>query len=278
VRRATLDPAHDGNAPFQVLVPLVLPALVIGVLASVLLIDVSVVAGLLEDLLWDTVPQALDVSGDARGWILLILSFSGVAVGLVVWKAPGHAGPDPATESLVSPPPPVSVLPGLTLALILMLAGGVSLGPENPLMGIAIGLSFVAGRRWMPAIPAPTWMGLASAGMIGAMFGTPVAAALILTESAPGDPQVPLWSRLLGPLVAAGAGALTTVVLAGETFVLSVPEYRGPELIDLFTGAAIAVVAAILAITSIEVFLRAHGLFQRIASELQPKAAVDIAE
>lgn len=50
-------------------------------------------------------------------------------------------------------------------------------------------------------------MGLAAAGTIGALFGTPVAAALILSEvlaSQPGPGA--LWDRLFGPLAAGTAG------------------------------------------------------------------------
>ncbi|STQ43701.1 putative ion channel protein [Ewingella americana] len=54
------------------------------------------------------------------------------------------------------------------------------------------------------------WVILAAAGTIGALFGTPIAAALIFSQMLGGDKDVPLWDRLFAPLVAAGAGALTT--------------------------------------------------------------------
>jgi hypothetical protein len=49
------------------------------------------------------------------------------------------------------------VLPGLALALILMLAGGVSLGPENLIMAVNTGLVVALGSRFLPAIGASAW-------------------------------------------------------------------------------------------------------------------------
>ncbi len=54
------------------------------------------------------------------------------------------------------------------------------------------------------------WTILASAGTIGALFGTPVAAALIFSQTLNSSNEVPLWDRLFAPLMAAAAGALTT--------------------------------------------------------------------
>src|SRR5690349_10460258 len=98
-------------SPARVLLPLVIPALVVGIASSVILLAVSAVAARLQDLWWTIIPQALGVSGSAPLWILLVLTLTGVAVGLVVWKVPGHAGPDPATLGLVEAPLPLSVLP-----------------------------------------------------------------------------------------------------------------------------------------------------------------------
>ena len=158
-------------SPARRLLPLVLPALVVGIASSLILLGVSSVAALLEDVLWTDIPQAMGMSGNTPLWIMLILTLTGVLVGLIVWKAPGHAGPDPATLGLVEAPLPLTVLPSLLVALILMLAGGVSLGPENPIMGVAIGLVFAIGTRIMPRVTGEMWVGLATAGMLGAMFG-----------------------------------------------------------------------------------------------------------
>jgi hypothetical protein len=61
------------------------------------LVGVSEAAEELQKVLWQTVPDALGVGRYSVLWMLVMLTGTGFAVGLVVWKAPGHAGPDPAT-------------------------------------------------------------------------------------------------------------------------------------------------------------------------------------
>lgn len=73
-------------------------------------------------------------------------------VGLVIRYSHGHAGPDPACEPLIGMPVPTSALPGLLAALILGLAGGVSLGPEHPIMTVNIALAVALGSRMFPAL------------------------------------------------------------------------------------------------------------------------------
>lgn len=260
----------DVNAgqPIRALLIQIIPALVIGVVSSLLLLAVVAIAEWLEQLLWTSLPQALGIANPS-GWTLAILTLTGVVVGLIVWKMPGHAGPDPATTGLVEAPLPLTVLPSLLLALIIMLAGGVSLGPENPIMAVNTGLVFALGSRIVSSLGAPVWVGLSSAAMIGAMFGTPVAAALLLSEAVASDSRLPLWDRLFGPLIAAGAGALTTDLLSPSlSFSVSVAPYPGPHLIDLLTGSGVAVAAALLGLVAVYLFPHTHRLFYRIRNPL----------
>ncbi len=124
-------------------------------------------------------------------------------MGLVIRFSQGHAGPDPACEPLIGAPIPPSALPGLIVALILGLAGGVSLGPEHPIITVNIALAVAIGARLLPRVNRMEWTILASAGTIGALFGTPVAAALIFSQTLNGSNEVPLWDRLFAPLMAA---------------------------------------------------------------------------
>ncbi len=257
--------ARPATSPMRALLPIVIPAVVVGVVSAVLLIAATVVANRLSDVLWTTIPDAIGVVGTSPAWIVAILTLTGVAVGLVIVFAPGHAGPDPATVGLAEPPQPPIVLPGLALALILMLAGGVSLGPENPILAVNIGLAVAIGLRLVPRVPGAAWGALAFAGTIGAMFGTPIAAALLLTEAAPPSDR-PLWDRLFGPLVAAGAGALTMDLLGGESFVVTITPYPQPQPIDLLTGSVVAIGAAAAGMAAVYAFPIAHAVFQRMRS------------
>ena len=198
-------------------------------------------------------------------WMLVMLTATGVLVGLVVWKVPGHAGPDPATMGLNAPVLPPAVLPGLLLATALMLAGGPSLGPENPIIAANVALALWLGRRLLPRMPGGLWAALAEAATIGALFGTPVAAALVISEALAGRQlKGLLWDNVFGPLVAAGAGALTTTLVAQPSFDLHLPAFGRPGWGDLLASLVIAPLAAALGLCAVYAFPYVHGVFGRL--------------
>ncbi|MFE6892205.1 ion channel protein [Streptomyces sp. NPDC057694] len=252
----------------RTLLPMVAPALVIGVLCSLLFLALSWIAERLQDVLWGDLPDALGVGGDSSLWIIVMLTLTGVLVGLVIWKAPGHAGPDPATMGLGGEEPlKPYVLPGLALAAALMLAGGPSLGPENPIIAVNVGLMFWLGRKLLPASPGALWPNLASAATLGALFGTPVAAALLVSEALAGRPMPikgSLWDNLFGPLLAASAGALTTTLVASPSFDLGLPPFAGPGWADLVSAVVVACAAAALTMAAVYAFPYVHGAFGRL--------------
>jgi chloride channel protein, CIC family len=263
------DTAQQASAapatPARALLPLILPALVVGVGASLLFVGVSAAAEQLQHVLWRNLPDALGVGRYSVLWMLVMLTATGVAVGLVVWKAPGHAGPDPATTGLDAPVLPPVVLPGLLLATALMLAGGPSLGPENPIIAVNAGLAFWLGRRLIPRMPRGLWPALAEAATIGALFGTPVAAALVISEALAGQQlRGALWDNVFGPLVAATAGALTTTLVAEPTFDLHLPAFGQPGGGDLLAMLVIASAAALLGMAAVLVLPYVHGAFARL--------------
>jgi len=239
-------------------------AVAIGIGSALLLVASSALAARLQHFLWTWLPGRLSVDTDGPLWIITVLTATGLAVGLVVWKWPGGAGPDPATTSLVAAPSPPSAVPGLLITLILGLAGGVSLGPENPIIAVNVALAVYLGVRLLPGPGGATWAGIAAAGTIGAMFGTPVAAALSLTESATGDKDTPLWDRLFAPLLAAGSGALTLQLLEEPDFSIAVAPYRGLHALDLLTAPAVALVAAALGLLAALAFPYVHRAFHTL--------------
>lgn len=243
-----------GNA--RRLLPLVLPALVTGAGAGLVLHGVSGPAEALSRLLWRP---------ESPWWTLLMLTLGGLLTGLILWKAPGHGGPDPASEGLAAPAVPPSAVPGVLLALAATLVFGVSLGPENPVITTNVALAAALGHRFLPRVPERVWAGLALAGTLGALFGTPVAAALVLSEAPSPDDRVPLWDRLVAPLTAAGAGALTTRLFApGQTFALGLPPYRGLEPVDLVTGPVIAALGCALGLAAVYALPPVHRYAHRI--------------
>ncbi|SUA45023.1 putative ion channel protein [Nocardia africana] len=239
-----------------------------GIGCAVTLIALSVAANRLQDLLWTDLPQGLGVADDSRWWTMAMLTAVGVAVGLVVWKVPGHAGPDPATTGLVAEPLRLSVLPSLTLAIVIGLAGGVSLGPENPIIAINTALTvWVFSRVWR-SVPVEMAVALAAAATIGAMFGTPVAAALLFTEIAATTPGGRVWDKLFAPLVAAASGALTMTAFGAPVFAVSVPPYSEPALVDLVSAVVIALATALLCLAAVYAFPVVHGFFHRLRNPL----------
>ncbi|MFE2215028.1 ion channel protein [Streptomyces canus] len=263
------DTAQQASAapatPARSLLPLILPAFIVGVGASLLLLGVSAAAEELQHVLWRNLPDALGVGRYSVLWMLVMLTTTGVAVGLVVWKVPGHAGPDPATTGLDAPVLPPAVLPGLVLATALMLAGGPSLGPENPIIAVNVGLAFWLGRRLAPRMPRGLWPAMAEAATIGALFGTPVAAALVISEALAGRQlKGALWDNVFGPLAAAAAAALTTTLVAHPTFDLGLPAFGQPDWGDLAAVLVVASAAALLGMVAVLAFPYVHGAFVRL--------------
>ncbi|OMP90467.1 ion channel protein [Raoultella terrigena] len=242
------------------------PAVIIGIASSLVLIVTMKVASVLQNILWSVLPLSLGLNAGGHLWTIVILTLTGIAVGLVIRFSPGHAGPDPAAESLVGAPVSTSALPGLIAALILGLAGGVSLGPEHPIMVVNIALAVAIGSRLFPRVSSLDWTILAASGTIGALFGTPVAAALIFSQTLNGSNDVPLWDRLFAPLLAAAAGALTTSLFFNPHFSLPIPHYPQMRLVDIFSGAVVALIAIAVGMVAVWCLPRLHALMHRLKS------------
>ncbi|EOX7249846.1 ion channel protein [Escherichia coli] len=241
-----------------------LPAVAIGIASSLILIVVMKIASVLQNLLWQRLPGTLGIAQDSPLWIIGVLTLTGIAVGLVIRFSQGHAGPDPACEPLIGAPVPPSALPGLIVALILGLAGGVSLGPEHPIMTVNIALAVAIGARLLPRVNRMEWTILASAGTIGALFGTPVAAALIFSQTLNGSSEVPLWDRLFAPLMAAAAGALTTGIFFHPHFSLPIAHYGQMEMTDILSGAIVAAIAIAAGMVAVWCLPRLHAMMHQM--------------
>ncbi|BED39596.1 ion channel protein [Escherichia coli] len=241
-----------------------LPAVAIGIASSLILIVVMKIASVLQNLLWQRLPGTLGIAQDSPLWIIGVLTLTGIAVGLVIRFSQGHAGPDPACEPLIGAPVPPSALPGLIVALILGLAGGVSLGPEHPIMTVNIALAVAIGARLLPRVNRMEWTILASAGTIGALFGTPVAAALIFSQTLNGSSEVLLWDRLFAPLMAAAAGALTTGLFFHPHFSLPIAHYGQMEMTDILSGAIVAAIAIAAGMVAVWCLPRLHAMMHQM--------------
>lgn len=63
---------------------LAIPALIIGIFSSLVLIVVMKVASVLQTMLWTAIPAKLGISFDSPVWIVVMLTLTGIAVGLVI--------------------------------------------------------------------------------------------------------------------------------------------------------------------------------------------------
>jgi len=247
-------PETDPNVTPGRLLLLAIPAILVGVFCALLLWTLDRAADALSNVLWDSLPDALGV--DPNGWwIILILTLTGLAVGIALQVLPGHGGPDSATTELVAPPLPLRTLPGLAVVTLLALAGGVSLGPENPIIAINVAIIVAVFARFIPKVSAQVSMLLASSATIGALFGTPVAAALILTGLvAAVRTGGSLWDKLFLPLAAAGAASITMHLLGAPPFAFDMPAYGPPQAIDLLTGTLVACGVVVVGLAALAVF------------------------
>ncbi|QWT23095.1 ion channel protein [Subtercola sp. PAMC28395] len=254
--------APSGALPLRQLALLAIPAVAIGIVSALILWALEWVSGQLEHYLWSTLPASLNVDSNNGWWIFALLTLSGVAVGLVVWLVPGHGARDSATTELIAPPLKLAVIPSLILVTVLGLAGGVSLGPENPIIAINTAVLVALLARLMPKVPTQLILLLAAAGTIGALFGTPVAAALVFTGVVAAlKTGGALWDRLFLPIAAAGAGSVTTRLLGGSSLTVDVPKMGDLQPIYVVDGLAVAVAATLFGLAMVLVFPYIHRFF-----------------
>lgn len=248
---------------------LAIPTIVVGIGSAVMLWLLDLAAESLHGVIWESVPDAIGIGPDAPIWIFTVLTLTGAAVGAAVWLLPGHGGPDSALGELDAPPPKLMALPSLALVVVLGLAGGVSLGPENPIIGINTALTIALLAKVAAKIPTRLAATLAMAATIGALFGTPVAAALVLTGAvAAVRGGGSLWDKLFLPLAAAGAGAITMHVLGGSSLAFALEPMDGVEAIDLLSGTVIAVVAAVVGLIGVYLLPILHRSFHSMRNPL----------
>lgn len=258
-------PETDPNVTPLRLLAMAVPAILVGVLSALLLWALEQVADLLSGVLWTTLPDALGI--DASGWwIILILTLTGLAVGIALQFLPGHGGPDSVTTELMGKPLSLKVLPGLAIVTVLALAGGVSLGPENPIIAINSAIVVAIFVRFIPGVKPQLGMLLAGAATVGALFGTPVAAALLFTGIlAALRSGGSLWDRLFLPVGAAGAAATTMHLLGAPPFSFDLPAYGAPQAIDFVTGSLLTCACVLIGLAMLYLL----PLFYRVLHALR---------
>ena len=253
----------------RVLLLMAVPALLIGIGSAVVLRLIDLVSEELMHFLWNTLPANFGATEATPWWIFLVLTLTGAAIGAIAWLVPGHAGPDSATTELGGTPPKLGMVPTILLVSILGLAGGVSLGPENPTIAVNSALAVAVFGRFSTKIPPALLVMLAVSGTLGALFGTPVAAALVFTGMV-GAMALPgsLWDKLFLPLASAGAGAVTMLLLGGEAIAFTLEPIGALQPSYLLTGFLVAAASALLGVLAAFVFPYLHRAFHMLRNPI----------
>src|SRR3954453_9417227 len=99
-------PETDPDVTPRRLLVLAVPALLVGVLSALILWLLEKVADLLGGVVWESLPTALGIH-PSGWWIILVLTVTGLAVGIALQVLPGHGGPDSVTTELMDRPLPL---------------------------------------------------------------------------------------------------------------------------------------------------------------------------
>ena len=164
----------------------------------------------LQTLVYDDLPDALGYDTAPVWWPVPVLMLTGLLVALAITRLPGFGGHSPADGFHASGPVTPAHLPGIVLAALATLGGGVVLGPEAPLILMGSGLGVLALKLVQRDADQRTAAVVASAGSfaaISALVGSPLIGAFLLLEIA--GLAGPMVGVVLVPgLLASGIGAL----------------------------------------------------------------------
>lgn len=267
------------------------------ILASAVGIGVSLASwGFLElihqiqVLLFTDLPKDLgQSSGPAAWYAIVVLGLAGLIVAFAVARLRGDGGHVPAEGLKVGGDPVQPLeLPGIVLAAIATIGGGLVLGPEAPLIAIGAGLGIFAIRSLRQETPAEVQAVMAAAGSIAAMsllFQSPIIAAVILIEALGLDREklplvlVPgLLAAGIGSLISIGMGSLTGLSTSAYALgVLAVPSLSQPTLSDFAWTIPLAVAIAVLCFVVIRLGLFTSVFARRSPFIVLPAAAVAVA-
>lgn len=207
---------------------------------------------LVEDWLWEDLPEALGASSPPWYLVLCLPVIGALIVVAARSLLPGDGGHAPL-GGLSAKPTPWSYGPGVALAALGTLAFGSVLGPEAPL--IALGSVVGSALTMFVKLDQKSTAVLETAGSfsaVSALFGGPLVAGMLLVEAGVGMGSV-LIPMLLPGLVAAAVGYLLFVGLGGwgglDTATLTIPglpAYDGTHILDLGIAIGVGVATALV--------------------------------
>jgi H+/Cl- antiporter ClcA len=154
----------------------------LGVVAALLLAGFTVVFDQGQTLMWDTVPGWLGL--DPYGvWLFVPLVGAGLLVGAIVSRVGVRAGHLPASGVSMTEEAHSRDVPIILATALIGLIGGVSLGPEAPLIATMLVVADLVARR-LPANAGPVARSTAVSALLGALLSAPLAPPILLLEGA----------------------------------------------------------------------------------------------
>jgi H+/Cl- antiporter ClcA len=211
-------------------VQLLVLAALIGVPVSAAAYGFLKLVDVVQDAVFNDLPDALGFATAPVWWPLPLLAVSGFLTGCAIRYLPGGGGHSPADGFKASGAWPAEAVPGVLLAALATLGFGAVLGPEAPLILMGSGLGVLAVRLAARDAPPTAAAVIAAAGSfaaISSLLGSPLLGAFLLLEaSGLGGAMVSIV--LLPGLLAAGVGTLIFIGLDSltgfGTFSLAIPD------------------------------------------------------
>ena len=255
-------------------VRLIALAAAIGIPAALLAAVFLALVHELEGWLWDDLPDALDYA--SAPWFLVIgLPVVGALIVVAARKfLPGDGGHSPL-GGLSNEPTPVRNALGVALAALGTLGFGAVLGPEMPIiaLGSVVGMAVTRFVR-LDRTGASVISTAGSFSAVSAIFGGPITAGVLLTESGVGMGAL-LIPALLPGFVAAAIGYVIFVgfgdwggLNAPGLTIPDLPLYEGVHAGDLVIALVVGVVTAVLLAAVRRLSRRVDGLHGRLGLPL----------
>ena len=209
----------------------------------------------MQDAIYDDLPDLLGFDHAPSWWAIPILIISGFAVAGAIVRLPGNGGHIPVRGLDATPSMPADI-PGIFLAAVAGIGFGIVLGPEAPLIGLGGALGALLFKIAARDAPAEAGELIASSGIFAAisfLFGSPVLAAVLLIEVAGLDRQkttlilIPgLLAAGIGSLVAVGMGSWTGVDTSNISLqLISLSDFPRPTFVDFLWTVPLAAALAI---------------------------------
>lgn len=261
---------------------------VIGVVVSFVCWAFLEAIHLLQEGVYDDLPDALGLDPVPWWYPLPVLLVAGVLIGLAIARLPGTGGHEPSEGLKTGAPISPAELPGVLLAALASIGLGMVLGPEGPLIAIGAGLTLLMLGLSKKEVPDQATLVLVAASAFAALatiFGSPVIGAIIIIEAAGlGGSTLPVI--VLPGLIAAGIGSLVFVGVGSFTGLntgayaigpLDLPAYPEPSLGDIAWTVVLAAVAAVAVFLIVQLGRRTASIVGRRRVVLSVAAALAVA-